>query len=89
MGAELAGLELAKGTAGVGRPPLGGRPDLPPNSTSAPTLAEIGITKDRYAGAAPLLSKSAITPARRRRMLSRAARASAAAIGRGRLNAIS
>jgi hypothetical protein len=42
IGEELANADLAKGTAGMGRPPIGGRADLPPNP--APTLAEIGIS---------------------------------------------
>jgi len=43
-GEMLRDMEKAKGTAGQGRPSLGGATMLPPKDTP-PTLAEIGITK--------------------------------------------
>jgi len=43
-GEMLKETELAKGTAGQGRPILGGNIVAPPKDT-APTLSEIGITK--------------------------------------------
>jgi hypothetical protein len=39
-------MEKAKGTAGLGRPPLGGRETPPPN---APTLRDLGISKQQSA----------------------------------------
>jgi len=44
---ELKETELAKGTAGQGRPSLGGHVVLPPKEDTAPTLSEIGITKQQ------------------------------------------
>jgi len=43
-GEMLRDMEKAKGTAGQGRPSLGGATMLPPKDTP-PTLSEIGITK--------------------------------------------
>jgi len=45
MGEMLAATERAKGTAGLGRPSLGGAVVLPPKDDIPPTLAELGVTK--------------------------------------------
>ena len=50
LGELLLDTERAKGTAGTGRPTLGGHKALPPKS-DAPTLAELGITKNESAEA--------------------------------------
>lgn len=49
---KLAALPKAKGTAGLGRPALGGPKRVPPKGT--PTLAELGVTKKESAQARAL-----------------------------------
>ena len=46
LGQVLAETPKAKGTRGLGRPCLGGIPTIPPNS-DAPTLSELGISKQQ------------------------------------------
>ena len=43
MGEMLKATERARGTAGMGRPPIGSPRALPPKGE--PTLAELGLTK--------------------------------------------
>src|ERR1041385_1275040 len=46
VGALLSEMEKAKGTAGMGRSPLGGRTTAPPKET-VPTLRDLGISKQK------------------------------------------
>ena len=45
-GTLLKATERAKGTAGTGRPKLGGRTGVPPKNDT-PTLSDLGVTKDQ------------------------------------------
>ena len=54
-GEELAKMEKARGTEGSGRPGKGGRTRRPPND-DAPTLKELGISKDESSRAQKIAS---------------------------------
>ena len=57
LGEFLAQTERAKGTAGAGRPKLGGPVVVPPKSE--PTLADLGISKNESSKAQKLAARPA------------------------------
>lgn len=71
LGEELAKLPRAKGTAGKGRPKIGGAKTAPPKD-DAPTLAELGLPGDAGKKRAARAKKiREATPAKRRKIIAK------------------